>query len=269
MAKSPSSPPDSAPKAPVAAEPPAAKADAPAPAAAKSEPKDAAPKAAAPEPKPATPPAAAAPAPAKEAAPVQQAAPTKEAAPAQQAAPAKEAAPVQQAAPAKEAAPEKKAPATPAPTPKAASKPAGKAEPASPGAKSAPKTDDESNAGPKLPPQFRELAEQNVERAKKAYEQYVSTTERMLNTIEDTTRFAWSGARDVNLRMLAFADANAKAGFDYAERFVRAKDLKEIAQLQRDYLQQSTERLAQQMREIQDLASQAAKDALKAANPKA
>lgn len=120
----------------------------------------------------------------------------------------------------------------------------------------------------KLPPQFRELAERNVDQAKKAYEQYVSTTERLLNTIEDATRQAWSGARDVNLRMLGFADANAKAGFDYAERVVKAKDVKEMASLQQEYLKEATERLGQQMREIQQLASQATKDTMKAVNPK-
>lgn len=119
----------------------------------------------------------------------------------------------------------------------------------------------------KIPPQFREMAEKNVEQAKKAYEQYVSTTERLLNTLDDATRQSWSGAREVNLRMLGFADANAKAGFDFADRFVKAKDVKEIASLQQDYLKEATERLAQQMREIQQIASQAAKDALKSADP--
>lgn len=129
-------------------------------------------------------------------------------------------------------------------------------------------SDDPTKNVGKIPPQFREMAEKNVEQAKKAYEQYVSTTERLLNTLDDATRQTWTGARDVNLRMLGFADANAKAGFDYAERFVKAKDVKEIASLQQDYLKEATERLAQQMREIQELASQAAKDAMKAASPK-
>lgn len=120
----------------------------------------------------------------------------------------------------------------------------------------------------KLSPQFREMAERNVDQAKKAYEQYVGTTERMLNTLEDAARQAWSGTRDVNLRMLGFADANAKAGFDYAERLVRVRDVKELASLQKEYLQEATERLGQQMQEIQQMASQAARDAIKATNPK-
>lgn len=128
--------------------------------------------------------------------------------------------------------------------------------------------DDMSADATKVPPQFRQLAEKNVEQAKKAYEQYVSTTERMLNTLEDAARQAWSGARDVNMRMLGFADANAKAGFDYADRLVRAKDVKEFATLQQDYLKQATERMGLQMREVQQMATQAAKDSLKAVNPK-
>lgn len=182
---------------------------------------------------------------------------------------AKPSVPAKPTPPAKPAVAAKPAPtvAKPAPATAAAAKPT-RSEPAPKPTRSADMADEMSAAATKVPPQFRVMAEKNVEQAKKAYEQYVSTTERMLNTIEDATRQAWSGARDVNLRMLGFADANAKAGFDYAERMVKAKDVKEFTTLQQDYLKQATERMGTQMREIQQMASQGAKDALKAVNPK-
>jgi phasin len=121
---------------------------------------------------------------------------------------------------------------------------------------------------PGFSPKVREMAEQSVVQAKKAYEQYAGTTERMMNTMEDSLRHAWTGAREVNHRMVAFAAANAQAGFDYAERLVRAKDTKEIASLQQEYLREATERLARQMRDLNELATQVAKEAVETAKPK-
>ncbi len=117
-------------------------------------------------------------------------------------------------------------------------------------------------------PELRDMAERTVEQARKAYEQYDSTTQRMLDTLEDASRQVWSGAKDVNLRVLSFVDANAQAGFDYAERLVRAKTTKELATLQQDYLKQATDRLAQQIREINDLATEAARDIVAASKTK-
>jgi hypothetical protein len=106
------------------------------------------------------------------------------------------------------------------------------------------------------------MAERNVEQARTAYAEYVGVTERMLDALDDGSRKAWSGARDVNLRILGFAEANAKAGFDFAERFLKAGDFTELAKLQREYLRQTTERLSSQMREIQTLTQEAARSAV-------
>ena len=105
---------------------------------------------------------------------------------------------------------------------------------------------------PSVTPQMRETGEQSVAQARKAYEQYATTTDRVLRTMENSARQAWSGAREVNIRMMAFADENAKAGFDYAERFVKAKDAEEVLSLQQAYLKAQSDRLSEQMRELQE-----------------
>lgn len=129
-------------------------------------------------------------------------------------------------------------------------------------------SDTTDNPAAALSPKMRELAEQNVAQAKKAYEQYTASAERMFNTMADAARLAWSGSRDFNQRMVAFADVNAKAGFDYAERFVKAKDAGEASALQQEYLRQAADRLGQQMRELNEIATKAAKESFEAAKPK-
>ena len=55
--------------------------------------------------------------------------------------------------------------------------------------------------------------------------------------------------------MMTFADENAKAGFDYAERFVKAKDAEEVLSLQQAYLKAQSDRLSEQMRELRELSN--------------
>ena len=117
-------------------------------------------------------------------------------------------------------------------------------------------------------PHLREAGEQSVAQAKKAYEQYSTTTERVLRTMEESARQAWSGARDVNVRIMAFADENAKAGFEYADRFVKAKDAGEVLSLQQAYLKAQSERLNEQMRELRELSTRAARATVEAGKPK-
>ena len=59
--------------------------------------------------------------------------------------------------------------------------------------------------------------------------------------------------------MMTFADENAKAGFDYAERFVKAKDAEEVLSLQQAYLKAQSDRLSEQMRELRELSTRAAR----------
>jgi phasin len=124
-------------------------------------------------------------------------------------------------------------------------------------------TQDKGSSTQDMSQRMREMAEGSVNQAKRAYEQYISATEKAMNAVEDSTRAAWTGAREVNQRMMAFADANAKAGFDYAERMVQAKDSKEVLALQQEFLRTQSERLKAQMTELTELAARAAREAMK------
>jgi hypothetical protein len=66
--------------------------------------------------------------------------------------------------------------------------------------------------------QFRTMMGSNLALGKKAYKQYVAGVERFLASMEDAGRLAWSGARDVNVRLTTFVDENARTAFESAER---------------------------------------------------
>jgi hypothetical protein len=86
--------------------------------------------------------------------------------------------------------------------------------------------------------------------------------------MEDAGRLAWFGARDVNVRFMMFVDENARADFDYAERLTKAKDSSEMTSIQQDYFKRQSERLSEQMRELNELSKKVARDAGEAAKPK-
>ena len=105
--------------------------------------------------------------------------------------------------------------------------------------------------------QFRAMMESSVAQAKKAYDEYVAGFERFLTSMEDASRIAWSGVRDVNVRFMTFVDENARAGFAYAERLARAKNSSEMISIQQDYFKRQNERLTEQMRELNDISRKA------------
>jgi phasin len=127
---------------------------------------------------------------------------------------------------------------------------------------------DETNRMTAANQQFRTMMENSVAQSKKAYEQYVSGVERFLSSVEDASRMAWSGARDINVRFMTFVDENARAGFEYAERLTKAKDSSEMMSIQQDYFKRQSERLSAQMRELNELSGKAAREAGEAGKPK-
>jgi phasin len=127
---------------------------------------------------------------------------------------------------------------------------------------------DDSNRMAAINEQFRTMMESSVTQAKKAYDQYVAGVERNLTSMEDANRIAWSGAREVNVRFMTFVDENARAGFGYAERLTKAKDATEMMSIQQDYFKRQSERLSEQMRELNEMSRNAARQAGEAAKPK-
>src|SRR5215204_2804911 len=85
-----------------------------------------------------------------------------------------------------------------------------------------------------------------------------------MNTSADT---AQSGARAFNRKAIGFAEKNVNAAFDFAQQIVRAKDPKEIVQLQQEFLRRQVEQMSSQMKELGEQATQTAQTASAAVRP--
>ena len=115
---------------------------------------------------------------------------------------------------------------------------------------------------------MRQAAESTLSQAKQAMDRYMREATRMYGAIESSVETAQAGARDINRKAIDFAETNVKATLDFAQQLVRAKDPKEIVQLQQDFLKQQVEQMNGQMRELGQQATQTAQAASAAARPK-
>ena len=112
---------------------------------------------------------------------------------------------------------------------------------------------------------MRQAAESTLSQAKQAMDRYMREATRMYGAMESSVETTQAGARDINRKAIDFAEANVKATLDFAQQLVRAKDPKEIVQLQQDFLKRQVEQMNGQMKE---LGQQATQTASAAARPK-
>jgi phasin len=96
----------------------------------------------------------------------------------------------------------------------------------------------------------RQAAESTLTQAKQAVDQYLREANRLYGAMESSVEAAQSGRREVNRRAISFAETNVNAAFDFAQQLVRAKDPKEIVQLQQDFLKHQVEQMNSQMKEL-------------------
>lgn len=128
--------------------------------------------------------------------------------------------------------------------------------------------------------QGRQLAEENIARARAAYLRCVEAGEVALNAFESSTARAaglmglsadgrnadgptargWAAMRAMAQTLFVATDTNMRAGFSFASSLVRAEDARAAADLQSRYLREQGERFAHQMLDLQRTALRAAGD---------
>lgn len=116
-----------------------------------------------------------------------------------------------------------------------------------------------------VPTQMRQFAEQSVEQARKAVDNFMAAAQKTVTTLETQASSAQSSAMDVGQKAIGFAEQNIANSFEFAQKLVRAKDIQEVMALQQEYLQSQIKTLSEQAK---DLGTSAAKVAMDSAKPK-
>lgn len=114
-----------------------------------------------------------------------------------------------------------------------------------------------------IPKELRSMAEASFDQARKAFETFLSSAQQAASTIEDRGEAVRTGAKEVSVKAISFAEKNVAVTLDYAEHLLQAKDLTEVLKLHTDYVQNQMRSLAEQASEIGQAVTRAAMDVTK------
>ena len=104
-----------------------------------------------------------------------------------------------------------------------------------------------------IPPELRELAENNIEQARAAYGQFMD----FLTQAIGASSKASSEFRVVQERAIQFARENADRSFSLGRELARAKDVQEVLTLHSQFMQTQMQSYALQTQELGQLLSEA------------
>src|SRR6266436_45831 len=88
-----------------------------------------------------------------------------------------------------------------------------------------------------IPSEMRNLAEQSVEQARKAFDGYMTAAQQAVEALEGQATVAQAGTKNVGKKAMTFAEQNVATSFEFAQKLVRAKDVQEVLRLQGEFVQ--------------------------------
>ncbi len=112
-----------------------------------------------------------------------------------------------------------------------------------------------------IPAQVREIAEKSVDQARKAVDSLMQAAQKAGQTVEGSASTLSSSTKDVNAKVIAYAEANIGASFDLATSVAKAKDYNEILKLNTSFVQAQMQAYAEQAKELGALAQKAVTEA--------
>ena len=103
---------------------------------------------------------------------------------------------------------------------------------------------------------MREMAQSTLDKAKDAVSKYMTESQKLREKADSGVRATYSTAKEMNEKAVAFAEANVAAGFELAQRLLRAKDSQEIGTVYQNHLKEQMEKMNAQFRELGNAMSQ-------------
>ena len=127
--------------------------------------------------------------------------------------------------------------------------------------------DKKADMGFEIPEQMREFADQSMEQARRAFDSFMSATQKAVTSVEDSTSAVQAGTMDVSRMAIDYAEANVNAAFAFAQRLVHAKDPQEFLSLQQDFIQKQIAAYTDQTKSIGESVAKAAGEIAKKSKP--
>ncbi len=117
-----------------------------------------------------------------------------------------------------------------------------------------------------LPDSMRSIMKTSIEQARKAFDTFVSSSEKMLQTFDTSSIPGADGLKQLNEKIATFTRQNAESNFNLAMQLTDVKHLSEIVELQNQHLRTQMETFSRQLEELRELTMKVVKDGTKAAS---
>jgi phasin len=114
-----------------------------------------------------------------------------------------------------------------------------------------------------IPKEMRSMADAGLDQARKAFEKFIEGAQVAAEQLSARTATVGAGAKDASATAFSYAEKNVQASLDYAHSLVHAKDLSEVMQLHREFVQAQMRSLAEQASDMGQIVSRTAMDAAK------
>jgi len=101
-----------------------------------------------------------------------------------------------------------------------------------------------------IPTEMRNLAEQSVEQAKKAFDDFITAAQKAVTAVEGRAAGAKASTKNIGEKAMAFVEKNVAASFEFAQKVVRAKDIQELTQLQTEFVKTQMPTFVEQARAL-------------------
>jgi len=116
-----------------------------------------------------------------------------------------------------------------------------------------------------IPIEVRQLAEKSVDEVKRAFDNFVVVAQKVTTSLEGQAAAGQSSSKEMHSKVRTFAERNVATCFEFAQKFVHAKNVQEVMQLQAELVKTQLQAITEQTTE---LASAAVKTVLEVTKPK-
>jgi len=114
---------------------------------------------------------------------------------------------------------------------------------------------------PEIPEALRELMKMSIEQARRAFETFVSTSEKTWKSLENSSPSGRASLYALNAKIAEITHLNAEANFALAMQLAESKDLNHATELQSQHVKKQMETFVHQLEEMRDLTAQIIQEA--------
>jgi hypothetical protein len=102
--------------------------------------------------------------------------------------------------------------------------------------------------------EVRQLAVKSVDEAKRAFDSLVVAAQKVTTSLAGQAAAAQSGSKEVHSMVRTFAERNVATCFEFAQKFVHAKNVQGVMQLQVELVKAQLQAVLEQTTELADAA---------------